>query len=192
MPLIMGILAQAAAAPVAAGAYDLLETQTLGTAVASVTFTGLDTLAAGYQHLQLRMTARSTFAVDAVYNADLIFNGDSGSNYSFHQLLGNGSSVTSTSGTSASSITLPNWIPGSSTTSNAFGGMVMDILDFSSTSKNTTIRTLAGATTSGQSEVVMHSGLYISTDAVTSLAISSSVANLDTGSRFSLYGIRAV
>ena len=182
-PLPLGILASSLSL---AGAYDLLETQTLATTAASVTFTGLDTLAAGYQHLQLRMTTRST---NSGFSTNYLnVNSDTGTNYSTHLLSGLGSSVISFAYTSEAYIRFGQTATSSSPTS-AFTATVMDILDFSSASKNTTIRALSGMENAASTRVDLRSGLWNSTAAVTSLAIK----NFDTyvaGSRFSLYGVK--
>lgn len=189
MPLIMGILASAGAAapPVAAGAYDLLETQTLGTAAASVTFTGLGSYS-DYKHLQIRAVGRTDRNV-ASDNLLLRFNSDTGSNYARHQLEGNGSSVTSGAETSQTAIKTGRFSD-QTAAANAFGAMVTDILDFSSSSKNTTVRTLTGAD-SGFDTIVLNSGFWNNTAAVTAITLLPQLGtNLVAGSRFSLYGIK--
>ena len=188
MPLIMGILAQAAAAPgptPGAAAYDLLETQVLASSASSVTFTGLDTLAAGYKHLQIRAVTRTTRASsnDVVL---LNFNSDTGSNYAWHSLRGTGSAVTSGAGTSQTYIQL-GITQTTDNTADAFGPLVADILDFSSSSKNTTVRSLSGQTT-GNTFIDLRSGLFNSTSAVTSMELTQFGTNFVAGSRFSLYG----
>ena len=187
MPLIMGILAQAAAAPVAAGAYDLLETQTLGTTAASVTFTGLGTLAAGYQHLQIRAVARSNGAIGA--NAAYAYlNGDTSASYASHRLEGNGVSVGSSSYVGGTNAWI-GYVAGGNGTANVFGSFIVDFLDAFSTSKNTTYRSLNGNPDPTSNDYVsLYSGLYNKTDAMTSVTLFHGTGSWDIGSRFSLYG----
>ena len=186
--ILLGILNSQAVAAGPAGAYDLLETQTLGTTAASVTFTGLGSYT-DYKHLQLRMTVRSDDPDDDLSAISLRFNGDSGSNYANHQLSGNGSSVSSGASTSSTQIGLLDLVTGNLNTANVFGAGVMDILDFSSSSKNTTIRLLSGGLSDTESRINLTSGLWNSTAAVTSLALIKG-DNFVAGSRFSLYGVR--
>ena len=190
MPLIMGILAQAAAAPgptPGVAAYDLLETEILTAATtASVTFSSLDSYT-DYQHLQLRITARATTQPDPTRSISLRANGDSGSNYAAHRLNGNGSSVNSYAYTSQQQAYLGQ-VAGSNASANVFGALVIDILDFSNASKNTTFRSFSGIATN---EVNIFSGLWNNTAAVTSLTIFCGGDNLGTGSRLSLYGLRS-
>ncbi len=174
----------------AAGAYDLLETQVLASSAASVTFTGLDTLAAGYQHLQVRSVQRSDNAVDNISNVNLRFNSDTGANYAFHWLEGDGSSVDSADFSSQTLIAIRRAIPRDGATADSFGASVIDILDFSSSTKNTTTRALAGVNTASNSNIALSSGLWADTDAVTAITLTSASGNFKTASRFSLYGIK--
>ena len=102
MPIPLGILAVAGAgAAGGGGAFDLLETTVLGSDTASVTFSNLNTYSA-YKHLQIRLVARSTNA-SASRSVRIQFNGDTASNYAYHYLLGDGSSVSSDASTSQTS-----------------------------------------------------------------------------------------
>lgn len=126
--------------------YELISTTVLGSSAASVTFTGLGTSAAAYKHLQLRMAYTSNAGANGTY-VRAQFNGDSGSNYSYHVVYGQGSSVLSTGGASQTAMPFsPMSGTGSSTQADA---VIADILDFSNTSKNKTTRLLAGGPGSG-------------------------------------------
>jgi hypothetical protein len=189
MPIPLGVLAVAGAgAAGGGGAYDLLETQVLGTTAASVTFTGLGSYSE-YKHLQLRAVTRDTNAAANLYGSVLRFNSDTGSNYSEHFLNGTGSAVNSSASTSQTSIFLEDFSPGGTSAANAFGAIVLDILDFSNTNKNKTIRSMQGATVSGESDIILKSGLWMNTAAITSFSLAA-VTAYATGSRFSLYGIK--
>jgi hypothetical protein len=186
-PLPLGILALAGAGG-GAGAYDLLETQILTSTASSVEFTGLGDYS-DYKHLQLRAVVRSD-RVASVADFLVNLNADTGANYAFHTLGGNGSSVFSAAATSQSLMEI-GFATGSTFTASAFGVIVMDILDFSSTSKNTTLRSLTGLAGSDNNQVRLVSGLYNSTSAVTSLEFTSQAStNFISGSRFSLYGVK--
>ena len=173
----------------AAGAYDLLETQVLTSSAASVTFTGLDTLAAGYSHLQLRIVARNDVAFNNTYSTYLNFNSDTGSNYAIHYLDGDGSSVISSSGTSLGFVSIGESVAGDTNTAGIYGAAVIDILDFSSSSKNKTVRALTGAL-GNETNVGLYSGLWMDTSAITSITVDSANGDYIAGTRISLYGIR--
>ena len=192
MPIPLGILAVAGAGAAGGGAYDLLETTLISTNTASVTFSNLNTYSA-YKHLQIRAvarTARTAFSLDAI---DLQFNGDTANNYAWHSLVGNGSSVTSFAAPTSlnpSAMTVAQ-ISSNLAPSGAFGAGVIDILDFSNTSKNTTIRSLAGYfSDSSRREISLRSGVWLNTAAVTSLTLKGQSDSFVSGTRFSLYGIK--
>ena len=183
-PIPLGILAAAGVG--AAGAYDLLQNAVLTTSTPSVSFTGLGSYT-DYEHLQIRMTGRSDRSSDDE-NLQIQFNGVTTASYANHFLQSTGSiahgNVTSNTGIWARNLTA------ASSTANAFGAFVIDILDFNSVDKNTTVRTLGGSTS--QNFIAISSGAYFSTDAITSVELSTQFSNnFVTGSRFSLYGIKA-
>ena len=126
-----------AASGVSAGSFDLLETQVLGTAAASVTFSSLSSYSS-YQHLQLRIVGVTSVDTDIRFR----INGDTGNNYAFHTLYGTGSSVVSGAVTSTnggyvgySKLTAAN--------GNLFGAVV-DFLYAFETTKNKTARSFYG------------------------------------------------
>lgn len=170
----------------AAGAYDLLETQVLSSSAASVTFTGLGSYT-DYKHLQIRATLK-TNSGSANAIPFLRFNGSS-TGYADHAIYGTGSAVSTDNDTSASQIYWSRLV-GSASDANEFSPLICDILDFSSSVKNTTTRTMAGAT-SGTKRIWFSSGLWNNTSAVTSLTITESGgASYVAGCRLSLYGVR--
>jgi hypothetical protein len=183
--ILLGILNAQAAGAVGAGAYDLLETQVLASNASSVEFTGLGSYS-DYKHLQLRWVAKPTSGAE---NMELRFNSDTGTNYSWHLLFGSGSSVSSASVTTVDHIGAGQLDGGAPT--EAFASAVIDILDFSSTTKNTTIRYLNGRQVTDQSRITLGSGAWRDTSAVTTISLNASGAkDLVTGSRFSLYGVK--
>jgi hypothetical protein len=178
----------------ALGSYDLLSTTILTTNTASVTFASLGTYAADYQHLQLRMTQRSSDSNTATQSV-LELNGDTNvNNYAMHLLLGNGSSVISDATVSGSlgGFAPMGRHPAANATANTFGAIVVDILDAFSTVKNTTVRALDGQASS-ENRIELVSGVYLSLSEVSSLRLRVQPgSNYVTGSRFSLYGLRKV
>ena len=172
------------------GDYELIESYVLGSAQTSVTFSSLGTYSSTYKHLQVRYTARASTggsSLAAVYSR---LNGDSGSNYSLHNLFGNGSSVSS-SATAPDVWALSGLTPLSGVTANVFSATVIDLLDPYSTTKNKTFRTLSGIALSGINRIDLQSGNWRNTSAITSWEILSGGSNsFAIGSRFSLYGIK--
>lgn len=184
MLLPLGILASSGGA--AAADYELISTTLVSSAVSSVTFSSLNTVAAAYKHLQIRLAARTATSGN-VDDINIRFNSDTGSNYAMHQLYGNGSSVAS-EGYTNTTLAASALVTGNTATANVFGAAVIDILDFANTTTNKTIRGLSGMA-SNSNYVLLRSNHWRSTSAVTSITISAS-ANLSVGSRFSIYGLK--
>lgn len=185
--ILLGIL-NSQVSGAAAGAYDLLETVELSSSASYVEITGLDSYT-DYKHLQLRYTARSDRSGFTQDNLNGYFNSDfSTSNYASHLLYGTGSSVLS--GGYAPAAMQVDALPAASETANVFAAGVMDILDFSNTSKNTTMRNLSGKAGSSVPRIFLWSGLWNSTSAVTSIWLQPFGGNIIAGSRFSLYGVK--
>ena len=181
--ILLGILNSQAAAAGGAGAYDLLETQVLTSDASSVTFTGLGSYT-DYKHLQIRGVSQSS---DLSSDSDLWlqFNGIT-TGYRFHELSGDGSSVSSYSSTfPVVGLNQRNYV------NDAFSVHVIDVLDFASSSKNTTVRSFSGSEFQPFGKKI---GLYSMfrnyLNAITSLTITTGSYQLRAGSRFSLYGIK--
>lgn len=166
--------------------FELISTTLISTNTASVTLdvTGLGSI---YKHLQIRMTGRSTSATDD--SLKMQFNGDTGNNYTFHQLLGNGSSVSSGAATNVDAMYLLT-NTGTNAASNIFGSGVLDILDAFSSTKNTTGRGLTGFNTAAGSSIILRSSVWLNTAAITSILLAASGGSFVAGTRLSLYGVK--
>jgi hypothetical protein len=82
-------------------------------------------------------------------------------------------------------------IPGAQDGAGVVGTGIIDITDYTNTSKNKTFRYLMGKTSTintGQYNVVFGSALWPSTAAITTLDFKLPVNNFSTITRFSLYG----
>lgn len=178
------------------GAYDALASVTVPSGgVSTVTFAGIPT---GYKHLQIRglgQSSRATYGWDDVL---IRFNGDTASNYARHYLGGDGGSAYSGAANTPGTYIYTDSIIGSSTAgANVFGGFVMDILDYASTTKNKTVRTLGGTDLNGTvgglgGRITMNSGLWFATPAaITSITLNTgSGTNFNQNSQFALYGVK--
>jgi hypothetical protein len=188
MLIPFGVLSAAGAE--VGGTYELIASEILGSATPSVTFSSLATYASTYKHLQIRFVARSSRTTSNESQTILRINGDTGSNYAQHRLLGTGSSVISQSATSITSMSVGFLTTAQTDASQLYASTVVDILDAYSATKNTTVRSLFG--TRGTNPYVgLASGLYNNTSSITSLTlIEADGQNFVAGSRFSLYGIR--
>lgn len=171
------------------GSYDLIQTTTVSSATPSVTINNIDTLAASYLHLQLRLVTRSTKT--STQSHLVTINSDTSANYARHTLEGNGTSVLSNGTAPSNFMTISGSLPGTDSEANSFEACVMTVSEPFNTSKYSTFRFSHGLTNNVVSNIRLSSGLWVNTDAINSITFSTQVDNYDVGSSFSLYGIRA-
>ena len=152
---------------------------TLSTATASITFSSI---AADYTHLQIRGINLASVTNE---NVRIQFNSDTGSNYSYHYLYGNGSSA-GASGTANTAYSLI----GLNGSTSAAGAYVVDVLDYANTNKYKTTRSLTGNDQNGSGYALLVSGNWRSSSAISTITISPLSGNFNTYSSFSLYGVK--
>lgn len=138
-----------------------------------------------YKHLQIRCNIKGSSA--NVNPPFLRFNSDSGSNYARHRLYGNGSSVLSGAISSTTLIGIGTYASTLDTTYPMT--CIVDIYDYTSTSKFKTVNNLGGIDMNGSGEINLSSGLWMSTSAINALTINVSGVNFTSDSTFALYGI---
>lgn len=181
--------------PVIPTAFESIATST-PSGVSTITFSSIPQT---YKHLQLRIISKDTSSNSGNSSSTYIrINGDTGSNYTKHYLYGNGTSATAAGYTSATNNgegIFGGTMPGSAAgVANMFGVSIVDILDYTSTTKNKTARTFSGGeTNSGTTNdiVWLTSGVWLSTSAVTSLVLYNQGSNnFASGTTFALYGIK--
>jgi hypothetical protein len=181
MPL--GLLSQGGGATGGGNGITLISSTFLTSATASVTFSSI---VGTYKHLQVRFTARTTSSGGD--NVRMQMNSDTGNNYAVHYLLGDGGISSGNAVPWSTSVYAP--VPNSSSVYGNYTSGIIDILDYSNTSKNTTVRTFAGKGGSGDNLVILQSGVWLNTSAVSSLRIYMGTgSNIDAYSRVSLYGV---
>lgn len=189
MPFGLGFFAAGGAAQ-ASGAFDLLQTTVLGSDTSSVTFNSLGSFS-NYRHLQIRAVLKTSD--NSVGRPGIRFNGvSSAGSYRAHRLIGDGSSVVSQTDGTTTEIRLDK-VTANEAPTESFTPVIWDILDFSSTSKNKTVRSLHGYNNIAAFDyhVQLGSGVFLSTNAITSIVISPFYGtNFKANSRFSLYGLK--
>lgn len=166
------------------GYFESIATVVVGSAgSSSIDFTNIPNT---YSHLQVRFVTR--FGSVAVFKIQM--NADTNSNYSWHEIQGNGSSVTANAG-SSSTFMYAAYSNGFSATADAFGAGVIDILDYANSNKYKTLRMLSGYDANGSGGLQLNSGLWQSTSAITSIKIFPNTSTFQQYSHFALYGIRS-
>jgi len=186
----LGILSAAGASGGPVGTYELIETVILGSTTASVSFSSLGSYSSAYKHLQIRATYRSNNGGTGLENGTFRLNGDSGNNYSYHNLSSSGGGLVSQNGATQSSIRF--FTPNLNSLSSHYASSVFDILDPYSTSKKTTVRLFTGSFRSGDTNAYflgLFSGAWHNTSSTTSITLGTP-SSFVAGSRFSIYGIR--
>ena len=169
------------------GAYDALATVTVSSGgTASIVFSGIPT---GYKHLQLRLIARGNNA--NTYDSFAVFaNSDTGSNYTFHYLNGDGSSAAAGAIAPYGAWRGPE-LTGATATSGMFGVSVVDILDYSNTSKYKTLRVLGGNDRNGTGNISLNSGVWMNTSAISTITINPIFGTAFAQySSFALFGVK--
>lgn len=171
----------------ATGYMDALATVTVGSGGTSViTFAAIPST---YTHLQIRGVAQQTNNAGA--NCTIRFNSDSSSNYNSHYLGANGSTTGAgyfTNGSTTGGYAFDSANNGNS----AFSGFIIDILDYTSTDKYTTTKSLSGWSNNSDSEnLSMMTSAWRNTDAVTTITLQDySGGSFAQYSSFTLYGIK--
>jgi hypothetical protein len=164
------------------GAYDSIATTTVGAGGATtVTFSSIPST---YTHLQLRCFINNA---GGNISTNMQFNSDTGANYAKHIISGDGSSVSTAGSASVTSMTFQMY---SGNTANNYSGTIIDILDYSNTNKNKTVRGLSGWDNNGSGSIVLGSGLWMNTAAVSTISIGLGGSNWTQYSSFALYGIK--
>jgi len=167
--------------------YEPIATTTLGSATASVTFSSLGS----YTDIVLVCSVQSASSGDARINIRL--NSDSGSNYSGTFLSGDGSTAGSGRDTSRTSIDGTGvTVPASGT---SFAPYIYQIMNYGNSSTYKTVLCRGNNTTAQTGQQIWAAAsvsLWRSTAAITTIYIFDLTGkNFNTGSTFTLYGIKA-
>jgi hypothetical protein len=147
-----------------------------------------------FKHLQIRCLSRNTSTSVRVNMQVGNSTIDTGSNYNWHSLGGDGVSAFGyTPGPTLNYIQAISSVQGSDLAS-AFGAAIIDIFDYANTSKNKTVRILTGSDINGSYGnnyfTGMNSGAWFSTSTIDRIKLyPNSAGNLAEFSQFALYGI---
>lgn len=169
-----------------ASTYTPINTTTLGSTASSITFSSIP---ATYTDLVIVINARSNGTGGGTDGLELRFNSDSGSNYSYTQLYGNGSSAVSTRSTNTTSAAIGNIPVSDNGSSSYFDVCTGQIMNYSN---STTYKTVLGRSGPASSYVIARVGLWRNTAAITSVtAVLNGGNSFLTGTIASIYGIKA-
>jgi hypothetical protein len=177
--MLLGILASSTPS---AGDYESIATVVVGAGgSSSVSFSSIPST---FTHLQIRGWASSP-STPRIY---LRYNSDSGSNYTYHFLDGNGSTAQASAGANQ----VENWLfVNGFIAANTPAPFIVDILDYKDTNKFKTIRAIHGNENNSSGYIGLASGLWRSTSAISSIELRTSSSTFSQYSHFALYGIKS-
>jgi hypothetical protein len=168
----------------ATNTYVALDKVTVGTATPSITFSSISS-----SYTDLIIVSNLAVAT-AGTSLNMRFNSDTGSNYSYTNLYGDGSAADSERGTSATKGYVAWYVSPNTSIEMA---NITHIMNYSnSTTYKTAISRSNRASASnfpGTESVV---SLWRNTNAITSITLAADSGNISVGSTFSLYGISAI
>jgi hypothetical protein len=154
--------------------YTPIATQTLGSSAATVTFSSIS---GTYTDLILIIDGTASGG-DAVF---LQYNSDTGTNYSWTNITGDGSTVSSNRAASTSEARI-----GSISTTRY--NSIAHIMNYSNA---TTYKTCISRAARTEGSTWQFANLWRNTAAITSISIKTISSTFSTGSTFTLYGIKA-
>lgn len=160
--------------------YEPIATTTLGSGSSSVLV--MSSIPATYTDLVLISNFETN--TGGVCSLFLTFNSDTGSNYSYTRIFGDGSSAQSTNSTTSSYFPGIGIIDASARNAN-----IAQIMNYANTTTHKTTLTRTNSSGTYLGAYVMK---WASTSAITSITMSiSNGSSFSTGSTFTLYGIKA-
>jgi len=151
-----------------------IATNTLVSNSANLTFSNIP-----QTYTDLVLVGVAKFSANPSYSG-IIFNGDSGTNYSSTFVRGNGTSASSGRNTTAGQISSGSYS----------ANFIIDNFNIQNYSNATTYKTVLYRT-SQDNDVLARVGLWRNTAAITSITYQIDTGNILAGSSFTLYGVKA-
>jgi len=188
MSLWLGILG--ASGLISGGDFEAISSVTVGSGGASyIEFTSIPST---FTDLQVRGLIRTNRTPTSSEALTVNFNTDSSSNYAFHILYGEGSGSGGAGGYASQTKAEIASMMAEGGASNIFGVFIADILDYSNTSKNTTIRSISGNDQNGSGVITLSSGLWNNTAAINAIKLDQPIStSFVEHTTAALYGIKA-
>jgi hypothetical protein len=164
--------------------FDSIATVTATGSSGTISFTSIPST---YRHLQIRYTGGISYSSNAYDALAIQFNSDTTTtNYNQHYLAGNASSAYAGNYTGVRNAA--TWMIQSNT--GIFSPGIIDILDYTNTNKNKTVRSFSGIDFNTGGQIFFNSTLWMNTAAVTSISLVSASGNFLNNSSFALYGVK--
>lgn len=159
--------------------YEPIATYTSTGVINGYTFTSIPST---YTDLVMQVSYLGTLATA---EGRIQLNSDTGSNYSWTQLYGNGSSAASYRAPNVTSLPL---LPNEASSTTVPSVVTVNLQNYSNTTTNKTLLYRSNVTSLATTANV---GLWRSTAAITSIYVYTATSTFAAGSTFTLYGIKA-
>jgi hypothetical protein len=159
--------------------YEPIATQTLGTAVPSITFSAIPQT---YTDLVLVVQVLSNSTNDDMF---MQFDSDTGGNYSHVVLRGQGTSASSSLGTNTTGARFSD--QGSPRTTSS----MISVVNLQNYSNSTTYKLVISRSNNGSWGLDLFASIWRSTSSIDSIKVYPASGNMAVGSTFTLYGIKA-
>jgi len=172
--------------------YVLLERTELNASAASVTFANIPQT--GYTDLKIVMSSRTDQTGSSGQDVYVRFNGDSGANYSFRRLYGNGSSAASDAVSSSSTAGRIGRTNSVNATANTFASAEFYIPNYTGSTAKSISGDAVDETNATGAIAQLTATIWTGTASITSMQLFpfSSGTNFLANSTFSLYGLAAL
>ena len=161
---------------VLASTYTPIATTTASGSASTITFSSIPST---YTDLVIVLNGNAT--TGSTGSIALQFNSDTGSNYSYTRLLGDGSAASSARGSN----TTATYIGDTGTDRAVF------IVSLNNYSNSTTYKTALSRTNTANTATMATVGLWRNTAAINRVDLSTTTSTFAAGSTFTLYGIKA-
>lgn len=172
------------------GAYDSIASTTLGSSQTVIEFASIPST---YTHLQIRVSGRSTgaYTYSSFY---LRYNSDTGNTYTYHTLYSDGSTAASSGrGLAGDTVVIAQNITGATASTNNFGSVIVDVLDYTNTNKYKVTRSLGGYDNNGSGTpmgtISFNSSSWNNTGAITNIKCYTD-GDFAANTKVALYGIK--
>ena len=165
----------------AVSAYEVISTQTLGTATSAITFSSIPQT---YTDLVLIANSSTTTVASSEINK-MTFNSDTASNYSTTATSGDSSNAYSFRQTSV------GYIRAGRNSQNGDSYFVPNKIQIMNYANATTYKTIIASGAEATVYIELDVGLWRSTSAITSVTLTAGTNNYKVGCTFTLYGIKA-
>jgi len=163
--------------------YEPIATTTLGSAASTITFNSIPNT---FTDLRLVWVVRASTTSVFPY---VTFNNDTGTNYSWTRVYGDGASAASQRNTTRAYIA-PQWFTGISDATDQFNLLTLDIFSYAGSTYKTALTT-SQADKNGSGTVERTVGLWQSTSAINRIDLTASSSTWAAGTTATLYGIKS-